>query len=748
MRLQPLSEPAIRKWVADTLGNDPDEAFVAECVAITGGNPFMARALLDEAAQIGLGADADAVRRLRTLAPREVTRHVAGRLQWLPSAADRLARAMSILGDAEPAVAARLARVPEPEVAGAAFMLESAGILKGGESFRFTHPIMRNAVAAALTPAERNRDHLAAAGVLAAWGAPADLVAEHLLATEPAGDEWVVRTLRTAAQHATGRQDYSSAATYLARALRESISRRMRAQVLRDFASADLRLDDAHRIEHLFAAVDLADDADEQVATALQLVPVLISAMRSREAIDLLTRLRADLADRADDDLLYRLDIETLSAAGATAQTWPLFNDLIGHLDDRRMAGAGTVRLRLYRAIRAMAGGVRVAGIAEYVEQLLDDPDPLFDDEDSEMQTPCLVGWTLVLCDRPIEAERWLVDTAGKAVERRFFLTERSSLALVALAQYGQGRIADAEHTADQVLGRTQPVFCAGASVSIAAAVSVHSRLDRGDVDGAQTIIRDCGFDGAIPRFVASVSALEARGRLRIMQERSAEGLADLEASRRRAETRLLSPALASWPYGAAALRQQGRRDDAMSWARTQLRQAKAVGVSREIGRALRVIGLLTGDDRGLEILREAVDVLADSPARVEYATALIDHGAALRRANQRTAARSQLKAGLALARECGASRLSDRAVEELNATGLRGRAFGKTGVLTASERRVADMAAFGMRNRDIALRLYVTVKTVEWHLSQVYHKLGVRSRTELGDALNGASEVPLVERA
>jgi DNA-binding NarL/FixJ family response regulator len=81
---------------------------------------------------------------------------------------------------------------------------------------------------------------------------------------------------------------------------------------------------------------------------------------------------------------------------------------------------------------------------------------------------------------------------------------------------------------------------------------------------------------------------------------------------------------------------------------------------------------------------------------------------------------------------------LADRARAELAAAGGRPRASALKGVaaLTASERRVADLAAEGQTNKDIAQLLYVTPKTVEVHLSNTYRKLGIRSRRELVEAL------------
>jgi DNA-binding NarL/FixJ family response regulator len=143
------------------------------------------------------------------------------------------------------------------------------------------------------------------------------------------------------------------------------------------------------------------------------------------------------------------------------------------------------------------------------------------------------------------------------------------------------------------------------------------------------------------------------------------------------------------------------------------------------------------GADR-LTALEEAVALLDGSPARLVRAEALAELGAALRRAGRRADARPPLREALELARRCGAAGLAKRAYDELSATGEKVRRYTPIGVesLTASERRVAGFAADGLTNKDIAQALFVTTKTVEVHLSNVYRKLGIGSRSELPQAL------------
>jgi ATP/maltotriose-dependent transcriptional regulator MalT len=127
---------------------------------------------------------------------------------------------------------------------------------------------------------------------------------------------------------------------------------------------------------------------------------------------------------------------------------------------------------------------------------------------------------------------------------------------------------------------------------------------------------------------------------------------------------------------------------------------------------ALRSTGLAEGGDAGEALLQEGVAVVADSPARLEYAKALVEYGAGLRRADRRADARQPLREGLELATKCRATPLEEHAEAELLATGarrLRRRALTGVESLTPSERRVSSMAAEGQTNREIAQALFVT---------------------------------------
>ena len=202
---------------------------------------------------------------------------------------------------------------------------------------------------------------------------------------------------------------------------------------------------------------------------------------------------------------------------------------------------------------------------------------------------------------------------------------------------------------------------------------------------------------------------------------------------------RVRSPSILPWRSEAAVAHLLlGDREPALALAEEDLALARAFGTPRALGVALRAAGLAAGGRAGEALLREAVTVLAGADARVEHIRAQADLGAHLRRANRRGEAREHLRAALDAAHHVGAGALAARAETELRATGARPRSVVLSGLdsLTASERRVAELARDGMTNREIAQSLFVTARTVEGHLTQVFRKLDLSAREQLAGAL------------
>ena len=153
----------------------------------------------------------------------------------------------------------------------------------------------------------------------------------------------------------------------------------------------------------------------------------------------------------------------------------------------------------------------------------------------------------------------------------------------------------------------------------------------------------------------------------------------------------------------------------------------------------------MAGGDRGELLLREAIEALEHGDAKLERARALADLGALLRRRNRRTEAREMLREALDVAHRAGAKPLAEYAETELRATGARPRRVVLTGLdsLTASERRIAELASQDLTNREIAQTLFITARTVEGHLTSVFRELQLDSRDDLYAALLEDAPVP-----
>jgi len=237
---------------------------------------------------------------------------------------------------------------------------------------------------------------------------------------------------------------------------------------------------------------------------------------------------------------------------------------------------------------------------------------------------------------------------------------------------------------------------------------------------------------------------LAGRGRVAMARGDPVEAVELLEQTGRAViGSPVANPAVLPWrSYLSSARLAVGDVEGARAAASEELELARRFGAPRPLGVALRAAGAAEGGERGVGLLGEAVHVLRRSPSELELARALIELGAAVRRRGQSVDAREHLREGAEMARRFGAVVMEQRAHRELLAAGAKPRRRESIGLgaLTPGERRVAEMAAEGLTNRQIAQSLFVTVKAVQWHLRNAYRKLDVASREELPAVLRGAS--------
>ena len=463
-------------------------------------------------------------------------------------------------------------------------------------------------------------------------------------------------------------------------------------------------------------------------------------AGRLLETIDLLTEVSATLGDR-EGDLALRLEAELLEAARLGVVTRPLITGRLQSLRGRVHARRPAERvLGAQLAYEAIIQGDSAAHAAELATMALG-AGALLREEGCESHTYYYAVWTLALCDRLPEAVDALNAAIADARTRGSALGYGLASCFRSNVQYRAGMLSDAEADARAALGMAG-LQNLGPSLPFATAFLTDALIDRGELDEAGQIL--AGLEAAIENAdsIAPNPVLFSRGRLRLQRGELEPAVADLlEVGRRGAAWGARTPAFLPWRSTAAiALARLGRSDEATALAEEELTLARAFGAPRALAIALCATGRLARGQRAIERLAEASSVLEESPARLERARVLVEHGAALRRANRRTAARAQLREGLLLAERCGATPIAEHARDELAATGARPRRADYRQTLTPSERRVAQMATTGLSNREIAQALFVTEKTVEWHLRQTYRKLDVHSRHSLARALGEAN--------
>ena len=747
-----LSRTAVRTLLSGAFGAAPSDGFARSSHAVTGGNPFLVQELIETLRADGIGPGEAGVDRIAGLAPRSVAQQVALRVARLGPAAGELARAAAILGD-EAALrnAAALAGIRLADAAVAADRLAGIGVFEPGTPLRFVHSIVRTAVHDDIPQADRGMRHAAAARLLAAEGADADVVCAHLLVCEPAGSPAVVHQLRVAAARAVGRGAPESAAVYLRRALAETSDVSLRAALLHELGLAEKVMGDPAAVQHLRESLELATDPLQRAAVAPDLAELLVLSGQWDVAAAFIHSALEELADYDGQQG------ERAHAAVAQLETWLVglaaFDPrLVSELDERvgqLLATAREDKPEQRTLAAALAGILAWRGEpAGTVLPLLDhalDGDRLLTRGDAH---PLIVAQALI-------APVWLDKlTRAETLASQLFACARSrgSVADLAVAacvravvRARRGELAAAEsdvRTAMEIAAEHGATFVVPSALYCGADALIE-RPELADVAAVATGIE---LDPDLARTASGAILGEVRGRLALATGDFATARAELRSAAEIYESlHLLNPSTC-WRSALALTLAADDPGEALRLADRDLAAARQAGLPRPAGIALRTRGMLAGGQQGLDDLRQAAEVLARCGARLEQARALVELGAALRRANQRTAAREPLRRGLDLAHHCGAGRLAQQATDELRATGARPRRASLTGLeaLTPSERRIAELAASGMSNPEIAQAVFVTLNTVEGHLRHVYQKLSVSSRTELPAALRSAVPEPV----
>jgi DNA-binding CsgD family transcriptional regulator len=522
--------------------------------------------------------------------------------------------------------------------------------------------------------------------------------------------------------------------------------------MLLDLGLVEFRAGQPSWNHHLKAAVESAGDDTTRITAALLFANALRWHERPAEAIEICDRAAARL-DRRDTEACLTMEAMAVACGVLDAATAPSLGDrpaaLLARARERSaprqcLAAAAYVAALANQpadevaelALRAVAAGTRTR------------PEPI----DPAwfpvvaFRHPSIVV-TLLWAER-YDAAQTLADAAvAEAQASANGVILPAVLAQRAWLAFRRGDLTAAEADARAVLdapGPPAPPLLHDRATSVLVDVLV----ERGDLDAAERTLEALATDHARTSLNAAILRY-TRGHVLFTRRRFGEALSEFQAAGEIAAGSLApSPCYQSWRSDAAlAALALGHTDTARLLSEEELELARTFGAPRTLGVALRAAGLVVGGQGGEALLREAIEVLAGPDTQLEQARALADLGALRRRNNHRVEARQLLRQALDTAHHLGAGAIARRAETELRATGARPRRVLLSGLeaLTASERRIAELAAEGLTNREIAQTLFVTSRTVEGHLTNVFNKLDVKARTGLPAALASPTEAARV---
>ena len=683
---------------------------------------------------------------VRTLVPARIVEATAARLVAIGGPAGRLAQAVATLGDdAQLGRAAALAELPGAVAAQAADELAAAGILATGRPLRFTHPLLLNAVRETIAPRDISHLHVVAARLAQGEPGGLEIACTHLLHVDPAGDADVVEVLRRGAAHAMAGGASDAAVALLRRARAEPPPPEHVAPLLAELALAASSAQEPDAIELVTNAIAIAADPVSRALCAVTAITPLVLAGRAEVGVRFLLEAGADPAIGPDltaltGDLAAAGSVMTLAARDvdrpwlararslAESPDATLRSRVVGALDaafghgtakqatelavasvERRPAAArgghprAVSALRLLRAVhRGRDGEGRALGAALHRRGIR------VAARSSVARRDHVVRLGARGARRP--DERRGLRTRGRRGRRGLRRPRRPARAV----DHGAGAHRDGD-----------PWPGAGrARARAPAAARPRSGVPRQPSSGGSS-----------------------RAAVALAADRPDDALADVgavEAWERRWPAE--GGGWATWrPLAALAHHALGDNETARTIARDGVLRAERFGAPRQLGEALRAAALTAPLDERASGLAHAAEVMRRGDCGADHPTCLIDLGEVLLRRGEEDGALVALHDAMTEADSIGADAVAARAQRLLVEAGARPRRAARSGLrsLTPAERRVADLAARDLRNREIAEALFLTEKTVEMHLTTVYRKLGIRSRVELAGAgvTSGAHE-------
>ncbi|WP_344142655.1 helix-turn-helix transcriptional regulator [Polymorphospora rubra] len=761
IRLAPLSRGGVRAVLEARLGEATAEQLATDCHRATGGVPLLVDALLDD----NHGTDRPAGELVTGDAFDEA---VLACLYRCEHRVLEIARAVAVAGgDIDPELVHQLLGIP-PATATALSAATTAGLL---DEHGLCSPEVTRAVLAGMVPEERAALHGRVAELLHHKGAPATTVAPHLVETTTVSQPWTVTVLLEAADQVLLDGDVERARRYLRTAERYCTNRPQRARVRAALARVEWRIDPATTIRHLPDLTEAAREGHLTGRQGLRLIHHLTWHGRVSEALDIIRHLKSTQA-RDDADLAAELFVARVWLSSFYPSLLPdLRRELGTTRRDRFTVARIRARLQGRATLSAVLTGDFEQDTVRAAEQVL-----LGAGLDEHRLWPTVTAlFTLVQAERLDTVDEWCRRLGGDPTPHR----HPTALALLAAVR---AEVAIRRGDLAQALELTRDAFAAmspeswGVLVGIPLATRLRAATLMGRFEEAAECLRvpvpQAMFDTPF-----GLCYLRARGQYHLATGNAESALVAFQ---------LCGELLARWQIDLPTL--VPWRTDA---ARTCLRLGRQKLASRLIGEqldrigprhkrlrgaALRTLAATTDTTRRPPVLWEAAQLLQECGDQVELAHALTDLGVAHRVLGNHRHAELAVRSARTVAEQCrvellrrslngtAESVLADPATMAAPLPGIAttrvltgppaaGTLAAPVGAevaapmseLSAAEQRVATLAAQGHTNREIASKLFLTVSTVEQHLTRIYRKLKVTRRRELSGRLRWG---PAVSRA
>ncbi len=715
----PLSLAALHRLFSDRLGSAPPRPVLARIAEASGGNPFfaleIAQALGDEWAELSRGEPLPV--------PRDLEELVRDRVTGLSEHARMAALACAALSRP---TAATIAKAVPGKGAGRRGLLEAeeAGVLTvGAERVRFTHPLLASAVYGAATPERRRQLHENLALIVT----DPEERAHHLALCTADPDEAVAAELEQAAKQAATRGAQQAAAELYAGARR-----------LTPDDSGNLAQRQLGEATALFALGDVSGAR----AQALSVAEDSVGAFRARARL-----LLGEIAWVAGGgDAIAELDAALENARGSPELTAlvsrKLVNVTVGHDPARTVerAQAAVAVLDPERDPAALASVYFDWAYAEMVAgngpqpELLERWRTLEEQSGSDVPKSLFGVFYINAIDdfdaareRFTEEERWFRER-GEDVWRAERRVHYGS------AEFRAGQFDLGERLVEEGCETIAQMETPGpwaAAFRIRALLDAHKGRTSRARDALRPLIAQAEAAGRVWWEALFLSALglvefadgnhrEADHALTRMHERvGSGGIRDFLPDR-------------SEPYHVESLLALGdtaRARELLQHLEWRGRTFPRLWIDVTLPRARALVLAVEGDVTGALAQLDGLDVEQAAKLPFDLGWALLVRGRLLRRAKQKQLAASVLHEALEIFERLGAPAWEAQARSELDRVGLRR----STDELTATERRVAELAAEGLTNREVAARAFVSPKTVQANLTRVYRKLGISSRAELG---------------